>query len=73
MPLHRWPRVKALFDEAQQRPPTARGAFLDAACDDDALRREVERLLAFDAGAGAFFDTLAHGFRPTDGDADPPR
>ena len=61
--LAHWSRVKALFEEAQACPPAARAAFLDAACTDDgrpnaALRHEVERLLAFDAGADDFFDAL---------------
>jgi serine/threonine protein kinase/Tol biopolymer transport system component len=47
----RWPRVKALFQAAIERPAEERDAFLAAATsDDDALRREVESLLASDAG-----------------------
>src|SRR6266850_1180566 len=47
----RWQRVKALFQAAVERPAAERDAFLAAATgDDDALRREVESLLASDAG-----------------------
>jgi serine/threonine-protein kinase len=38
-----WPRVKALFQAAVERPVDERDAFLAAATGDDtALRREVE-------------------------------
>ncbi len=61
MSLDHWPRVKALFEEAQQCAPDERAAWLDAACAGDrALRAEVERLLASDDGADAYFDTLGH-------------
>src|SRR5262249_9623530 len=47
-------RMWALFDQAAELPPGERGAFLDAACGDDAgLRAEVESLLARDAGLAA--------------------
>jgi len=47
----RWARVDALFDQASRRPAHERAAFLARACQgDDALRREVESLLA--AGGG---------------------
>ena len=54
MDLERWHEVDRLFEEALDRPPAERPAFLDAACaGDTALRREVERLLAADEkGAG---------------------
>ena len=46
----RWPRVKALFQAAVERPGDERDAFLAAATgDDEALRRDVESLLAADA------------------------
>jgi WD40 repeat protein/predicted Ser/Thr protein kinase len=46
-------RVRSLFDQAADLPQEERGAFLDAACDGDAgLRALVERLLAYDTGAG---------------------
>ena len=43
----RWTIVDRLFDAALEREPHERAAFLDEACaDDEALRREVESLLA---------------------------
>jgi eukaryotic-like serine/threonine-protein kinase len=53
----RWQRVKALFQAAVERPAGERGAFLAAATgDDEALRAEVESLLASDAGDVGFLD-----------------
>ena len=53
----RWQRVKALFQAAVERPAGERGAFLAAATgDDEALRAEVESLLASDAGEVGFLD-----------------
>ena len=54
-----WPRVKALFQAAVERPIEDRHAFLVAeAGDDEVLRREVESLLASDAMEGSFLDRL---------------
>src|SRR5262245_21541526 len=54
-----WPRVKALFQAAVERPTEERNAFLAAATGDDAvLRREVESLLASDASGVSFLDRL---------------
>ena len=48
-----WPRVKALFQAAVERPAEERDAFLAAATGDDAaLRHEVESLLASDTDVG---------------------
>ena len=48
----RWRQVKALFEAAVARPPGERAAFVAAAAgEDDALRREVESLLAADGSA----------------------
>ena len=55
----RWPRVKALFQAAVERPIEERDAFLAAAAGDDAeLRREVESLLASDTLDASFLDRL---------------
>ena len=55
----RWPRVKALFQAAAERPAEERDAFLAAATGDDAaLRREVESLLASDTSDASFLDRL---------------
>ncbi|HVG53671.1 MAG TPA: protein kinase [Vicinamibacterales bacterium] len=49
----RWLRVRRLFETAVERPPSERSAFLSAViADDEALRRDVNALLAADA-AGA--------------------
>lgn len=48
------PRLPELFAQARALPPTARTAFLLAACGDDApLRHELEELLAHDASTPA--------------------
>ena len=53
----RWPRVKALFQAAADRPAGERDAFLAAATgDDEALRREVESLLTWDAADASVLD-----------------
>ena len=55
----RWPRVKALFQDAVERPADERDAFLaSATADDAALRREVESLLAADTPDAGFLDHL---------------
>ena len=55
----RWRRVKALFQAAVERPPDERDAFLAAATgDDEALRREVESLLASDSSEVSFLSRL---------------
>jgi eukaryotic-like serine/threonine-protein kinase len=55
----RWPRVKALFQAAVERPADEREAFVAAATGDDAaLRREVESLLASDTSDLSFLDRL---------------
>jgi eukaryotic-like serine/threonine-protein kinase len=55
----RWPRVKALFQAAVDLPAGERAAFLAAATgDDDALRHEVESLLASDTSDASFLERL---------------
>jgi hypothetical protein len=55
----RWPRVKALFQAAVERPVAERAAFLAAETGDDAeLRREVESLLASDTSGTGVLDRL---------------
>jgi serine/threonine protein kinase/Tol biopolymer transport system component len=55
----RWPRVKALFQAAVERPTEERAAFLSAETGDDAaLRREVESLLTSDTADASFLDRL---------------
>ena len=40
-----WQRAKPIIEEALQRPPAARHAYVAAACDDPALRAEIDALL----------------------------
>ena len=55
----RWLRVKALFEAAVERPEAEREAFIAAAsARDDALRREVESLLAADDADGGTLERL---------------
>ena len=56
----RWARVKALFQAAVERPAAERAAFLVAAtAGDEALRREVESLLASDAEEFSILDRFS--------------
>ena len=56
----RWTIVDRLFDAALARDPHERAAFLDEACaHDEALRREVESLLAHEREAVGFMSTPA--------------
>lgn len=55
----RWPRVKALFQDAVERPAEERDAFLaSATAGDAALRREVESLLAAESPDASFLEHL---------------
>ncbi len=56
---HQWEIVKTLFEEALDRPPAERGAFLAAASADPAVRSEVERLLAHHVESGGFLSNPA--------------
>ena len=57
MTSERWRRVKEIYHAALARGVTERAAFLANACaSDDALRREVESLLAQPASASGFLD-----------------
>ena len=54
-PVARWPQVKALCQAALGHEPHARAAFLASACgNDEALRCEVESLLAHSHSADGF-------------------
>src|SRR5437667_8306321 len=60
MPAERSDQIEQLYHDARQRDPANRAAFLKQACaGDDALRREVESLLAEDAGVQSFLETPA--------------
>jgi serine/threonine protein kinase len=58
MEPERWRQVERLYHAALERATEERAAFLDGACaDDEALRREIESLLAFDDRAELFIET----------------
>ncbi len=58
MATERWQQIDQLFHAALERPAAARAAFLDEACaGDEALRREIESLLAAHGRTGGFFET----------------
>jgi serine/threonine protein kinase len=60
MTPERWQRVEALYHAALVREADTRAAFLARACaDDEALRREVESLLAQPAAAEGFLEEPA--------------
>ena len=69
MDADRWNRVQEIFEAVLDRPSAERDTFLVAACaGDEALRREVESLLAADTAShslfgGNAFEALGH---PTD-------
>lgn len=60
----RWETIRRLFDDAVRHEPDGRAAFLADRCGLDlSLRREIEALLAADAGAqdGRFLaDAVRH-------------
>ncbi len=51
MDAAKWHQIRSLFDEALEHEPETREAYLDRACPDPVLRREVDSLLAALAGA----------------------
>ena len=60
VPREAWPRVKALFEGARVLALDARPAYLAAACGgDEALRPEVESLLASHERVTSFLETPA--------------
>src|SRR6185295_16314274 len=55
MTPERWQRIEALYQEALARSPADRSAFLAADCaNDEAMRRDVESLLAASASDDGF-------------------
>src|SRR5438046_8911039 len=60
MPAERSDRIEQLYHAARERGPDERATFLQQACaGDEALRREVESLLAEDADVRSFLETPA--------------
>ena len=61
MTPERWQKVKEIFQSAIQRAPGERSAFLASACGgDEALRSEVESLIASHEKSGEFIDSPAY-------------
>jgi eukaryotic-like serine/threonine-protein kinase len=61
MSSDRWEKIQELLGAALELEPTQRSAFLEEACSDEAVRREVEALLAAHEKAGSFLETPALG------------
>jgi serine/threonine-protein kinase len=60
MQTDRWQRIEQLYHAALEHPASQRGAFLERACgEDQALRSDVERLIAGHERAGSFLDSPA--------------
>ncbi len=57
MSEERWRRVEKLFHLVAALPLAERGAYLDAQCDEDEVRSQVEELLAWDEEAGDFIES----------------
>jgi Tol biopolymer transport system component/serine/threonine protein kinase len=54
-----WQQVDELYHAALERPIGQRAAFLNEACPDSDIRREVESLLNFEPADGSLFDSPA--------------
>jgi serine/threonine protein kinase len=54
----RWREIEQLFHSALERPPTDRAVFLNNACPDPAMRKEVEALLKSDGAHDESVETL---------------
>ena len=58
MNREQWKKLKELFQEAADRKPEARRAFVAEACRDDPfLRREIQYLLDAETTLGDFLET----------------
>ena len=61
MTPERWQQVKEIFQASLERAPDERSDFLSHACGgDDALRKEVESLIASHERSGEFIDSPAY-------------
>src|SRR5216117_1366704 len=61
MTPERWQKAKEIFHAALDRAPAERSVFLANACDgDEALRHEVESLIASHEKDGSFIDSPAY-------------
>src|SRR5206468_1098701 len=61
MSSDRWEKIQEFLGAALELEPTQRSAFLEEACSDEAVRREVEALLEAHGRAGSFLETPALG------------
>lgn len=52
MTAEEWQRIRPILESALELDPTSRPGFLDGACEDPVLRREVESLIASHDDAG---------------------
>lgn len=52
MTAEEWQRIRPILESALELDPASRAGFLDGACEDPALRREVESLIASHDEAG---------------------
>jgi eukaryotic-like serine/threonine-protein kinase len=57
MLAERWREIERLYHSACERSPEERNSYLESATDDEALRREVESLLAHEDSAADFLET----------------
>jgi hypothetical protein len=54
MTPEQWKHIKPILESALELSPQRRSAFLDAACADASLRRDVEALLSSYENAGPY-------------------
>ena len=66
MTPEQWQEIRPILESALERDPASRASFLDGACADSFLRREVESLIASheQAGTGLLNPGSAIGFKP---------
>ena len=59
MTPEKWQKISPILESALELAPAARPAFLDAACPDAELRREVESLIAAPGLRPSFLESPA--------------
>ena len=74
IPRSDWESLRALFEAALERPPAERAAFLRDQSDDEAIRAEVESLMAAHEQAEGFLtESALCSVRENESLVDPPR
>ncbi len=68
MTENRWDKIGKLFEETREMPPDERVAFLEEACGDPSVRKEVLSLLESEEEARDFFEGLASAMPTASGD-----